>query len=479
MMRRTSMIPLVLLAGCTVGPHDLTNPVPTPPAQAPGTIAPVSGAAQQLVAGAAVVPNWWQGFGSARLDALVAQALAHNNDLAAAEANLRQAQELAKAASGSTGPQVDANYQAQRTRISKALSGPLADQNDYLYTLHTAQLTVAYPLDLFGAGRNKVRSARAAADVAAHRLHAAQATAVANLVLAVIQHAALQAQIEATQSAIRDNRDLVGLLEKRRKLGDIGEADVGAQQTALATIEATLPPLLRQAQHQAGLIATLTGEAPGTAGDLPSLAELQLPASLPVALPADIVAARPDVRAAEAQVRGAAADVGSAIAARLPSITLSGNAGGSATKFLDMFQDGNPFFSIVGGITQPIFHAGQLKHQQRAAEAALDEAKAQYRATALQAFLDVDDAIAGLRTDAEALDAAARADAAAARTLAMTRRQVELGALGTLQLLNAASAASQASVQLVQAKSARLADSVALYLASGSTPAGLQTAAGR
>lgn len=175
-------------------------------------------------------------------------------------------------------------------------------------------------------------------------------------------------------------------------------------------------------------------------------------------------------------MRGAAADVGSAIAARLPSITLSGNAGGSATRFLDMFQNGNPFFSIIGGITQPIFHAGQLKHQQRAAEAALDEAKAQYRATALQAFLDVDDAIAGLRTDAEALDAAARADAAASRTLAMTRRQVELGALGTLQLLNAASAASQASVQLVQAKSARLADSVALYLASGSTPADLQSA---
>ncbi|NLS27761.1 Outer membrane protein OprM [Sphingomonas sp. S2M10] len=476
MMRRTSMIPLVLLAGCAVGPHDLSNPVPTPPAQAPGMIAPFSGAAQQLVAGAAVVPNWWQGFGSARLDALVAQALAHNNDLAAAEANLRQAQELARAASGSTGPQVDATYQAQRTRISKALSGPLADQNDYLYTLHTAQLSVAYPLDLFGGGRNKVSSARAAAEVAAHRLRAAQAAAVANLVLAVIQHAALQAQIEATQAAIRDNRELVDLLEKRRKLGDIGEADVGAQQTALASIEATMPPLLRQAQHQAGLIATLTGQAPGTAGGLPTLAELQLPASLPVALPADIVAARPDVRAAEAQVRGAAADVGSAIAARLPAITLSGNAGGSATRFLDMFQNGNPFFSIIGGITQPIFHAGQLKHQQRAAAAALEEAKAQYRATALQAFLDVDDAVAGLRTDAEALDAAARAEAAASRTLAMTRRQVELGALGTLQLLNASSAESQASVQLVQAKSARLADSVALYLASGSTPADLQSA---
>lgn len=478
MMRRHSLLPLVLLAGCTVGPHDLTNNVPTPPAQTPGTIAPASGAAQQLVAGPAVVPNWWQSFGSAKLDALVARTLAHSNDLAAAEASLRQAQELAKAARGTQAPQVDLGYQAQRTRVSRALSNPLTDQNTYLYSFHTAQLTVAYPVDLFGAGRNQVRSARAAAEVAAHQLHAAQAAAIANLVQAVIDHAALVAQIDATRAAIRDNRELVTLLEKRRKLGDIGEADVSAQQTALATVEATLAPLERQRQHQAGMIATLMGDAPGTPLDLPGLDELQLPATLPAALPAEIVANRPDVRAAAAQVKGAAADVGSAIAARLPSLTLTGNAGGSSTRFFDMFQNGNPFFSIVGGLTQPLFHGEQLKHQQRAAEAALDAAKAQYRTAALQAFLDVDDAIAGLRTDAEALDAAARADAAATRTLAMTRRQMELGALGTLQLLNAASAASQASVQLVQAKSARLTDSVALFLATGSTPADLQ-AAGR
>lgn len=476
MMRPQSFLPLALLAGCTAGPHNLANPVPLPPARAEATITPQSGTPQQLVGGPAQLPNWWQSFGSARLDALVARALAHNNDLASAEANLRQAQELARAAQGSTGPQIDAGYQAQRTRISRTLSGPLADEDVSLYTLHTAQLTVAYPVDLFGAGRNKVRSARAAAEVAAHRLHAAQASAIANLVLAVIQHAALAAQIDATQTAIHDNRDLVALLARRRALGDVGEADVGAQQTALATIEATLPPLERQLQHQAGLIATLTGDAPGTAVELPDLADLRLPATLPIALPAEIVANRPDLRAAEAQVKGAAADVGAAIAARLPSITLTGAAGGSATKFLDMFATGNPFFSLIGGITQPIFHAGQLKHQQRASEAALDVAKAQYRATALQAFLDVDDAIAGLRSDAKALDAAARADAAASRTLTLTRRQVELGALGTLQLLNASSAAAQSAVQLVQARAARLSDSVALYLASGSTPADLATA---
>jgi NodT family efflux transporter outer membrane factor (OMF) lipoprotein len=459
----------LLLAGCTVGPHNPTTPIPLPPVRTGETIAPVSGAAQTVQIGRSASADWWKAFGSAKLDALVADVLAHNNDLATAEATLRQAREQAKAAGSATGPQVDASYQAQRVRVSQAFSNPLsADPDQYLYSLHTAQLTVAYPLDVFGSGRSKVRSARATVDIAAHRLVAARTTAVANLVLAVIQHASIEAQISATQAAIQSNRTIVELLQRRRAIGDVGEADVAAQQTALATVEALLPALERQLRHQSGMIATLTGAAAGGAGAaLPSLAELRLPADLPVALPADTIAHRPDVQAADAQMRAAAADVGTAIAARLPAVQLTGSAGGAATHFLDMFATGNPFYALVGGITQPIFHSGQLLHQQRAAEAALDVAKAQYRAAALQAFLDVDDALAGLETDAIALDAATRADTAAGRSLLMMQRQVELGAQGTLALLTASSAASQASVQLVQARAARLTDTVALYQACG------------
>ncbi|QKS02270.1 efflux transporter outer membrane subunit [Sphingomonas sp. CL5.1] len=462
----------LLLAGCTIAPAHPGTEAPLPPARVSETIAPVTGGAQRLEAGAPALAEWWRAFGSAKLDALVRAALAHNEDLATAEANLRQARELASATAGAQGPKVDAGYQAERTRISRALSPPLADNVSYLYTLHTAQVTVAYPLDLFGAGRNAVRSARAAAEVAGQRLEAARIAAVANLVVAAIQHAALDAQVAATEKAIADNRALVAMLERRRALGDVGLAEVTAQQTVLANVETALPALERQRDHQAGLILSLLGRPAGSPlPDLPAMEELHLPADLPLSLPSDIVAHRPDVRAAEAQMRGAAADVGAAIAARLPAITLSGNAGGSSTRFLDMFASGNPFFALIGGVTQPIFHSGELRHRQRAAEAALDATKAQYRAAVLQAFLDVDDALSGLRTDAAALDAATRADDAAGRTLAMTRRQMELGAVGTLALLNASSAASQASVQRLQATAARLTDTVALFQACG-TPVG-------
>jgi outer membrane protein TolC len=212
----------------------------------------------------------------------------------------------------------------------------------------------------------------------------------------------------------------------------------------------------------------LIGVAPGSAlPALPGFADLTLPDTLPVGLPGAIVANRPDVQAAAAQMRGAAADLGAAIAARLPQLTLSANVGGVAETFGDMFASGNPFWALIGGATQPLFHGGQLLHQKRAAEAELDGAKAQYRQAALQAFADVSDALTGLQTDADALDAATRAGDAASRNLLFARRQLALGNIGTLTLLNASASSAQAAAQLIQTKAARMSDAVALVQAVG------------
>lgn len=472
----TRTIAALLLAGattaCTVGPRDLDAHAALPPAATPAPIVPASGPAQAF--DAAVRADWWTAFASPQLDALVTEALAHNNDIASADASLRQARALAGAAAGAALPQVDAGYQAERARVSDALSPPVADQNQQLYTLHTAQVTVGYTLDLFGGTRGRIRSARAAAEVQRHRRDAARTSVVANLVQATIQRAALADQIDAARVGIAVNRDILNSLLQRQRLGAIGAADVATQQTALATAEGALPPLIRQEAHQRNVIAALLGRPAGAPlPPLPTLAALTLPAHLPLTLPSDLVARRPDVQAARAQLESAGADVQTAIAARLPTITLSGTAGGSAQRFDRMFANGNPFWTLIGGITQPLFHAGQLRKQQRAAEAALDGAKAQYRTAVLTAFGDVADALTGLATDADALDAATRASDASGRALTFARRQLALGDVGTLALLNATAADAQARAQAVQARAARLSDTVALFQASGGAIGGV------
>lgn len=472
MKRSVALIASLALAGCSMGPGHIDPGAALPANGGAGAslapIAPDHGPAQSIVVGAEVPSRWWTSFQCPALDKLADQALHANEDIHVAEATLRQAQQLAAAAGGAALPQIDGSYQAQRARTAASLAPPVTDANQLLYSLHTAQLTVTYPLDIFGGVHSKIRSARAAADVQRFRLRAARQTAIANLVNAVILRASLADQIDATQASINANRDILTLLQKRQALGTVGAADVSTQQTALALAEAALPPLVRAETHERALIAILSGLPAGTEmGNLPDQHCLSLPTTIPVAVPSALVARRPDILAAQSQLTGAGADLGTAIAARLPAIQLTASVGGTAQDFSQMFASGNPFWSLIGGITQPIFHAGALMHQQHAAEAALDAAKAQYRAAVLQAFLDVSDALTGLRTDAQALDASDRAASAAARSFGFAKRQLELGDAGTLTVLTAAAANAQAQAQLIQIRSARLSDMVALFQASG------------
>ncbi len=431
-------------------------------------VAPFGTPEQRVIPDTPVPPRWWAELGSAKLDALVEATLKASPDIAVAEAQLRQAQELARAAGGGQFPQIDASYGATRARVSNVAATPLADPNATLYTLHTAQVSVSYTLDVFGGVGARVRSARAAAKAQSWRSAAARSMIVANLVNAVIQNAALSDQIASAKEAIAANRDILALIQRRQQLGAVGAADVAAQETALAAAEGVLPLLERAQRHNQALIAVFTGRAPGAdLPELPTLDELRLPAQLPLSLPAATIAHRPDVQAAAAQMEGAAADAKVAMAARLPSFTLSAGYGGSATRFSDMFASGNPFWSLLGGVTQPLFRAGSLLHQSHAAKAALEAAQAQYRSTALQGFADLSDALTALKTDADALEAATRGDTASAQSLAFTRRQFELGAVGTYQLLPVVAARAAARETYVQARAARLGDTVALYQALG------------
>lgn len=472
MNKRLILLGTLALGACTsLGPKAET-PIALAPTGAGNAgiepINPATGEPQRFVEGAKVPAQWWTGFGNADLNALVDQALKANNDLAAADAALRQAQALVGVAAADRLPTIDGGYNITRSRVSNVISPPLADPNQTLYTLHTSQLSVSYPLDLFGGVASKVKSARASAAAQGWRTRAARTTVVANLVLAVVQQAALTDQIAAQRQAVESGRAVLDLLRKRQALGAVGAVDIATQDTQLAAAEGALPALERAQVHQQAVIAALIGVAPGTPlPTLPRLADLHLPQDLPVSLPSVLVAERPDVRAAQAGMQGAAADVGTAIAARLPALTLSANVGGAAEQFGQMFADDNLFWSLIGNVSQPIFHGGALLKQQRAAYAAFDISKAQYRASVLQAFVDVSDALAGLSGDGRALDAAARGDEAAARQLTFTTRQLELGGVGRLDLLNAQGSRAQAAATLVQARAARLSDTVALYQALG------------
>jgi NodT family efflux transporter outer membrane factor (OMF) lipoprotein len=194
---------------------------------------------------------------------------------------------------------------------------------------------------------------------------------------------------------------------------------------------------------------------------------LRLPPELPLSLPAKIIEQRPDVRVAEAQLHAANAQVGVAVAAMLPQFSITGNAGGNADQFSWMFRSGGPFWTIVGGVTQPVFEGGTLLHTKRAADAALKQAAAQYQSTVITAYQNVADTLHASLSDADALAADVDAENSAKVTYDLTRRQMEAGYVNTLALLSAQNAYNQALLARVQAQATRYGDTIALFQALG------------
>jgi len=211
------------------------------------------------------------------------------------------------------------------------------------------------------------------------------------------------------------------------------------------------------------------------AGRLPSdeiaarfeLASLDLPRDLPVSVPARLVEQRPDVRQAEANMHSASALIGVAVAARIPQITLTATVGNSANTASYLFNPGTNFWTLSAGLTGPVFDFGTLLHKQRAAQAAFDQAAAEYQSTVLTAFQNVADSLRALQADADALAAAVASERAARRSLDIVRRQLDLGQVAYLALLNAENTYQQAHLALVQAEAGRLADTAALFQALG------------
>jgi NodT family efflux transporter outer membrane factor (OMF) lipoprotein len=465
---------LLAAAGCTVGP-DFERPLP-PDRAGYGIDAPVQqtastdvagGAAQRFVSGRNIPGDWWALFHSSALDRLVATALKNNPDLTAAQAALRQAHELTLAGEGALFPSIQAGAAATRNKTAATLSPATANGNLY-YSLYSANLTVSYVPDVFGGTRRQIEVLTAQEEAQRFALEAAYLTLTSNLVAAVFTEAALRGQIKATEEIITVQRHSLDILRRQQALGQIGGADVAAQEAALAQAESTLPPLQKQLAQQRNLLTALLGKFPSEPpGETFELASLPLPRELPLSLPSQLVDQRPDIRAAEAQLHAASAGIGVAIATRLPQITLSANPGLMATTFGQLFTPGAAFWSAGGSAVQSLFDAGTLFHKQKAAEAAFDQAAAMYRATVQAAFQNVSDALHSIDIDAKALQTAAAANEAAAKSLAIAQRQLQLGAINYLGLLTTENAYAQAQISLVTAQAARFADTAALYQALG------------
>jgi NodT family efflux transporter outer membrane factor (OMF) lipoprotein len=467
MIKPSAGLAVALLAGaCMVGP-DFQRPEATK-----ATTYTAAGDAplpvdQHLVSEGEPEGGWWSTFGAPGLDSVVDLAIADNQDVAAAQARVAEAQEAVKQATGALLPQLSLGANATNTKYGPALFGP---SNIVIpsFTAYTAGPNASFPTDLFGGGRRLVEQKAALAEYRRFELDATHLTLEGNVVAQAFAMAASRDQIAAVQNVIGNDSETVRLVETAMGFGSGTQTELLAAQSQLANDRTLLPALHQQIAAARHALAILVGRAPAewSPPDF-ALKDFALPAEIPAALPSELAHRRPDILAAEAQLHAACAEIGIATANLYPQLTLTV---GMTTQSLAL---GGPFsaaWSMAGGLLQPIFEGGQLTAARRAAIDRYNAALATYRQTVLSALGQVADRLQALANDADQLRSQEEATRTAQSALDLSRRSFTLGNTGIIDVIDAQRRFAQAEIGLSRARAQRLMDTAQLYLALGGTP---------
>lgn len=472
----TVALATVLISGCMVGPdfsrpqaptlqHYSADPLQRTVAASDQTEL-AAGAAQQLDHVLPVSARWWQSFDSATLNQLVAEAFRANPDLAAAQAALREASENMQAAHGALIPSISGGLDSKRQHSSS--SGSSSSNGGRVYNTFNASVDVSYELDVFGGNRRAYEALQASHEYQQFELEASYLSLASNVVNAAISEASYREQIATTKDIIQLQQQLLDILQTQFEFGSISQADVESQVASIAATQASLPPLQKSLALLRNQLAVYLGKAPSELSMDPiTLDQLTLPQQLPLSLPSDLVAQRPDIRASAALMHQAAAEVGVATANQLPQFGITGSYGSEGNTFAELFSPGTLVWNLASSITQSIFDGGIKRHQTRASEAAYDQAQASYRSVVLSAFQDVANVLDALNYDAQTLRARVIAEEAATRSEKIADEQYKAGGTSYSTLLDAQKTLLNARLLRVQAQAARLTDTVALYQALG------------
>ena len=454
----------LIVGACAVGPH-FTRPTAPPAARyTRDTLrtedAPAGHDLQHIALGREIEGNWWTLFHSDAIDQLVKQAVEHNRSLAASMATLAQAQELALARAGSQYPQVELTAGAGRQQYGKEFLGPIGIP---AFTYFAIGPAVSYTLDYTGGVARSVEQQYALAEVERQRLDAAHLTVTGQAVMQMLAIASTRAQIATVETILAQDHDNLRLVQTAYENGSVTREDVVSAQSQIANDMTLLPPLRQELAKAHHALSVVLGRVP--ASELPGdvdLSQITLPLELPVSLPSELAHRRPDILAAEARLHAATSAVGVAQSNLYPKIQLSASVGQQSLKADQLFDRANNAWSIISGLTAPIFDGGTLRAEKRAAVDAMHASAATYEQTVLEAFAQVADLLEGLDHDAEQLDAQDQAQHAAQSSLELARISYEEGNAGVLQVLDAERSYQQARLGYVRAEAQRYLDTVQL-----------------
>ncbi len=338
--------------------------------------------------------KWWEKFNDKTTDSLVEKAIARNYDIKIAAAQVLQAEASYKIAGGALLPHVTANSDSQLSRQNTGPPGSALENNGTVTKTrtYTNVFSVSYVLDLFGSLRHAKQSQY-------NKLLASKAdkNAVINSLIASVINARVNiATMQNRLSIAKANADSLGktldIVEDRYRQGLVGPVDVRLARQNYAAAKSSIPDLelsLRLAQNA---LDVLVAEQPGKTQPLKdTMADLPLPQTIPVGLPATLLQRRPDVVASELKLKAQNEKIGQSIANMYPSLNFTGSMGWKSNTSEAIFVDEAWLYSAMMSISQPIFMGGQLKAQVEYDKALFSQYASQYAKTVITAMREVED----------------------------------------------------------------------------------------
>jgi NodT family efflux transporter outer membrane factor (OMF) lipoprotein len=462
------------LSACTVGPDYAGAP----------QVAPDAAHASNFVRTPAVgivstrAPSqWWLSLNDPQLNVLIDVALAHNPDVHAAQARLREARAQLQHQKANGMPNASFDAAALRMRepnlsslsSSQGSSGSSSSSGGGPLQLYTAGFDATWEIDLFGGTRRAVEAATAEADAVDADLADTQVSLAAEVAQAYVDLRDEQQRLTLAQRSAEIEQQMLTLTQQRREHGTAADVDVERLTTQVENTRSTLTPLDEQVAESLDQLAVLTGQAPGALDQALSAQRKlpALPASVAIGDPASMLQQRPDIRAAERRLASSNAQIGEHKADFFPKVTLFGDIGYTAADPGHLVRKNN--FSWIGApyLQWNILDFGRTLSSVHSAEASRDEADAKYTHTVLAALQDANTSLSRYGHQREHLATLQQVQASADRSATLMRQRYTAGTSSLIDLLDTQRTQFSAQQNVVSGQAELLKDFVSLQKSLG------------
>lgn len=459
---------LLLLHGCTVGPN-YVRPIANVPVKYKEAPKAASGWKIAQPQDEGDRGEWWKIFRNPELDALMAYVNISNQNIAAAEAQYRQARAQIDVARAGYYPIVNGSAGVVRQKTPHGLSGTDTSQTNIIsdtFNTYTLLLSATWEPDIWGSVRRLVESRKASAQASAAQLAAVRLSTQAMLAQLYFQLRTLDRDQLILNQTAKAYQQLYQLTKNRFKAGIISLADVAQAQAQYNAAQAQAIDNGVNRAHFEHAIAVLIGQPPANLSLAPKVLILR-PPHIPVEVPSALLERRPDIAQAERQVAAANASIGVAIAAYFPTLGLSSTVGYQSNKLSRLISKPAFLWSVGAQLAETLFDGGLRGANVRIARGAYEQTVAVYRQTVLSAFQNVEDNLSSLRILKEEAAIQDQAVAAAKLALRLTLRNYKAGTASLSDVLIAETTAHTTEKNASDIAGRRMAAAVGLITALG------------